>query len=374
MKKNWQTKKLGEVCDIKTGKKDVNQGNPDGKYPFFTCAKEHTYSDGYSFDTEAILVAGNGDVGNVSYYNGKFEAYQRTYILSGFRGIYPQFLYRFLDGFLKDTVSKQKLGNTMPYIKMGMLTEFEIPLPPLHEQHHIVKILDEVFEKTAKVKENAEKNLQNSKDLFESYLQSVFANKSKDWEHNKLGDICEMINRGISPKYTQSNGLCVLNQKCIRDHKINYEPSRFHDFRNKKVIPEKFIQLGDVLVNSTGTGTLGRVAQVRILPHETIVDSHITIVRPIKGVFYNEFFGFAMIYIEKEIMEKGEGCGGQTELARNTLKNHFTISYPKSLSEQKSIVAKLDALSAETKKLETIYKQKLADLEELKKSVLETCL
>ena len=75
MKKGWERKKLGELCRIKTGKKDVNQGNPDGKFPFFTCAAEHTFSDSYSFDTEALLIAGNGDVGKVSYYNGKFEAY-----------------------------------------------------------------------------------------------------------------------------------------------------------------------------------------------------------------------------------------------------------------------------------------------------------
>ena len=79
MKKDWQTRNLGDLCRIRTGKKDVNEGNPDGKFPFFTCAAEHTFSDNYSFDTEALLIAGNGDVGKVSYYNGKFEAYQRIY-------------------------------------------------------------------------------------------------------------------------------------------------------------------------------------------------------------------------------------------------------------------------------------------------------
>src|SRR5680860_311627 len=115
MKTNQQTKKLGEICDIKTGKKDVNEGNPKGLYPFFTCARENTYSDNFSYDTEALLIAGNGDVGHVSYYNGKFEAYQRTYILSNFREINTRFLHLYLDGFLKNVVSKQKLGNTMPY-------------------------------------------------------------------------------------------------------------------------------------------------------------------------------------------------------------------------------------------------------------------
>ena len=189
----WQTKKLGELCDIKTGKKDVNQGNPSGEYPFFTCAREHTFSDEYSFDTEALLVAGNGDVGHVSYYKGKFEAYQRTYVLSGFKKVSPWFLYLFLSGFLKDVVSKQKLGNTMPYIKMGMLTEFEVPLPRVAEQEQIIKKLDEIFEKVTAAKENAEKNLQNSKELFASYLQSIFANPGKDWEDKKLGEVCGFV-------------------------------------------------------------------------------------------------------------------------------------------------------------------------------------
>ena len=234
-----------------------------------------------------------------------------------------------------------------------------------------MKILDEVFKKTGKAKENAERNLKNAKDLFESYLQNVFVNTGKDWEEKKLDEICEMINRGVSPKYTESNGLCVLNQKCIRDHKVNFDLARLHDVKNKKVSSEKYIKIGDVLINSTGTGTLGRVAQVRELNIEATVDSHVTIVRSIKNLFYNKFFGYGLIFIEKEITKRGDGCGGQTELARNTLKNDFRICYPKSLSEQKSIVAKLDALSAETKKLESIYKQKLSDLEELKKSVLK---
>ena len=87
MKEGWEIKKLGEVCEIRTGKVDVNSGNPQGDYPFFTCAREHTFSDVYAFDCEAILVAGNGEVGLSHYYNGKFQAYQRTYVLSSFASV-----------------------------------------------------------------------------------------------------------------------------------------------------------------------------------------------------------------------------------------------------------------------------------------------
>ena len=101
------------------------------------------------------------------------------------------------------------------------------------------------------------------------------------WVTEKLGEVCSFLNRGISPKYLDEGGVCVLNQKCIRDHSVNFELSRRHSIAAKAVAKERFVQLGDVLVNSTGTGTLGRVAQLRTEPSEpTTVDSHITIVRP----------------------------------------------------------------------------------------------
>ena len=88
----WEVKRLGSLCNITTGDKDVNEGNPDGQFPFFTCSRSVTYSDSYSFDTEAILIAGNGDVGAVQCYSGKFEAHQRTCVLTDWVGIEGRFL------------------------------------------------------------------------------------------------------------------------------------------------------------------------------------------------------------------------------------------------------------------------------------------
>ena len=163
------------------------------------------------------------------------------------------------------------------------------------------------------------------------------------WKTKTLGEVCSFLNRGISPRYIERGGICVLNQKCIRDHRVSYEPSRRHDVRAKKVGSERLIQAGDVLVNSTGTGTLGRVAQLREVPPEpTTVDSHVTIVRPTPGKFYPDFFGYLLVVIEDAIKEAGEGCGGQTELARSVLAVKFPVHYPESLSEQQRIVGLLD--------------------------------
>jgi type I restriction enzyme, S subunit len=163
------------------------------------------------------------------------------------------------------------------------------------------------------------------------------------WKKEPLGTVCQLVNRGISPVYLGDAGVAVLNQKCIRDHSINVGLGRRHDIVAKKVPADRFIRAGDVLVNSTGDGTLGRVAQLRDIPLEpTTVDSHVTIVRPIQGVFYPDFFGYALIAIEDQIRQGGEGCGGQTELSRTKLANDYLISYPTDINEQRKIVAILD--------------------------------
>jgi len=137
---DWEEKQLGEICKIRTGKKDVNQGNPDGKYPFFTCAKKHTYSDEYSFDCEAILIAGNGEVGHSLRYSGKFEAYQRTYVLSDFMIRYD-YVWTVINTLFEDYVTNQTQMGAMPYIKLGTLQTFVVPTPVEAEQQKIADFL-----------------------------------------------------------------------------------------------------------------------------------------------------------------------------------------------------------------------------------------
>jgi len=190
----------------------------------------------------------------------------------------------------------------------------------------------------------------------------------------KLGDVCDFINRGISPKYIEKNGLIVINQKCIRDHKINFDLARFHDCKSKKVSEEKLIQIGDGLVNSTGTGTLGRVALVKELPVQATVDSHVTILRPIRGIFDENFFGYCLVSIEKEIEKLGDGCGGQIELSRNTLKNDVKISYPENKDDQLRIVKILDSAFESINKARAAAERNLNNVDSLFNSYLASIL
>jgi type I restriction enzyme S subunit len=142
----WEIKKLGELCEICTGKKDANESNVNGLYPFFTCAENHIFSDTYSFDTEAILVAGNANVGQAKYYRGKFEAYQRTYVLTHFnRCINVLYLYSILDSNLRPSLLTQVQTSAMSYIKLPMLQEYRLPIPPnLKEQQKIADCLSSI--------------------------------------------------------------------------------------------------------------------------------------------------------------------------------------------------------------------------------------
>lgn len=187
----WRTVKLGDVCAIKTGKKDVNEGNSVGKFPFFTCAKEHTYSDVYSFDCEAILIAGNGAVGQTTYFKGKFEAYQRTYVLTDFQLIHPKLLLFILQGTLMQHLSSKVLGNTIPYIKKGMLENFEIPLPPLAEQQRIVEKLDKSFAEIDKAIDLVNKSVEQSEKFADEVVRSNFLNNGKT-RKKIFSDVCTL--------------------------------------------------------------------------------------------------------------------------------------------------------------------------------------
>lgn len=137
------------------------------------------------------------------------------------------------------------------------------------------------------------------------------------WENTTIGSISSLVTRGIAPKYDEESDQIVLNQKCIRDHIIDISLARRHF---PKTVNEKWISKGDLLINSTGTGTLGRVAQVWFDANNMTVDSHVTIVRP-KDPMLQSYIGFWGLSHESEIEAQHTGSTGQTELPRERVKS-----------------------------------------------------
>ena len=153
--------KLGELTKIRTGKLDANSASENGIYPFFSCSKEPLRISTYSYDCECVLVAGNGDL-NVKYYNGKFDAYQRTYIIesNGDGRLHLPYLYLFMTRYIQE-LRKLSIGGVIKYIKLDNLTDAEISLPSVKEQK-------DVCEKLKKVK-----NIIDKKETQISYLDSL---------------------------------------------------------------------------------------------------------------------------------------------------------------------------------------------------------
>jgi len=140
---DWEQRKLGELAFITTGKLDANAAKKDGEYNFFTCGKEILKTNSYAFDGEAILINGNGDLGYTRKYVGKFNAYQRTYVLQGFVMDY-EYIEHAIHKFLPDKIKNESIGGAMPYIKIDSLMNLELPIPVVQEAVAVTRFLNEL--------------------------------------------------------------------------------------------------------------------------------------------------------------------------------------------------------------------------------------
>lgn len=232
MKKNWTYKKLGELVNIRTGKLDANAADENGKYPFFTCSREPLRINTYSYDCECILVAGNGEL-NVKYYNGKFDAYQRTYIIEkkpevSFISTY--YIYQFFRSYIEE-LRKRSIGGIIKYIKLGDLTGAQIPLPPLSEQQSIVRELDLLNDLIAKKRAQVAEYDQLQQSLFYTMFGDPVTNE-KGWEVKKLGEVAEFYNGKAHEQFIDEQGSYILiNSKFIASDASLYKKT------NRQICP-----------------------------------------------------------------------------------------------------------------------------------------
>ena len=169
---------------------------------------------------------------------------------------------------------------------------------------------------------------------------------TSEWKTSPLRDLVGFISKGIAPSYADEESETtdrVLNQKCNRNFRITYSESRLHDLARKKVPAERFVRIDDILINSTGAGTAGRIAQICNLPCDTIVDGHMIIIRANDKVS-QKYLGYAMKAHQWEVLQLDEGSTGQTELNRERLLDEIMISYPTSFSLQEMVVKTLEGI------------------------------
>jgi type I restriction enzyme S subunit len=167
-----------------------------------------------------------------------------------------------------------------------------------------------------------------------------------EWKTKTLGEVTSYIAKGIPPKYVEKetdDTIVVLNQKCNRNFRISYSESRLHDNSAKRVPDVKMLKRGDVLINSTGTGTAGRVAQILDIEVPTTIDGHMIVMRPTDEID-PLYYGYSVKAYQSVIESYAEGSTGQTEINKTRLQNETLIAYPVDKREQSKIARILEAL------------------------------
>ncbi len=210
----------------------------------------------------------------------------------------------------------------VPHINLGILKSLEIPFPPLPTQQAIAEVAQAYDDLIATNQRRIQLLEESARLLYREWFvhlrfpghESVPVRDGvpEGWKKTTIADQSSFLNRGIAPKYDDAAKGWVINQKCIRDGRLSMGPARH---QSKDVKPERLVQVGDVLINSTGAGTLGRAALVRAALDDCTVDTHVTIARPVDTESF-AFFGLSLLNLEPKFSDMGKGATNQLELSR----------------------------------------------------------
>lgn len=362
--------KLGEYVNIKTGKLDANVSSENGKYPFFTCSVVPLKIDTYSYDCECVLVAGNGDL-NVKYYNGKFDAYQRTYIIESKNKemLSVPYLYCFLDKYV-ETLRKQAIGGVIKYIKLGNLTDAKINIPTIEEQKSVVSILDKVNTIIDDRKEQLEKLDELVKARFVELFGDPVSN-SFGWKTDYLKNVTSKIGSGATPKggkeSYQAEGITLIRSMNVHDGRFEYKDLAHITNEQAKQLDNVTVEENDVFINITGAS----VARSCIVPKYILparVNQHVAIIRCITSML-NPVFANNMFLnhsFKGQLLDIGE-TGGATRQAitKQQLETLGVILPPIELQKQFAAFVK------QTDKSKLEVQKSLEKLELLKKALMQ---
>lgn len=356
---------IGELTSIKTGKLDANASVANGRYPFFTCSKETLTIDSYSYDCECVLVAGNGDL-NVKYYNGKFDAYQRTYIIEDASDgkLYMKYLYWFMSSYINE-LRKQAIGGVIKYIKLGNLTGAKIQLPSIKKQMEIVNIITKVNNVLC----YRESQLQKLDELIQARFVEMFGDPiSNSLESNMLPmtDVCEIIDGDRGKNYpTQEEfnekGYCLfLNAKNVTNVGFDFDKCMFITKQKDEILRKGKLCRGDVVL--TTRGTIGNMAYyTEKIPFEHIrINSGMVILRMkheiINEVFFIEQFKMQIANIKSKIASGS----AQPQLPISTMNRiHILIPDINSQNQFADFVNQVNKSKLVIKNLLQIYKHQI---------------
>ncbi|WP_017653502.1 restriction endonuclease subunit S [Fortiea contorta] len=397
----WEIKTIGEVCKTGAGgtplksKKEYYEG---GHIPWLLSGevaqgeifKSENFitpvglenSSAKIFPVNTVLVAMYGaTAGQVGILRFEAATNQAVCGILPNERFVPEFIYYVLLSKRAELISKA-VGNAQPNISQIKIKNTKIPIPTLSEQKRIVAILDEAFEGIDRAIANTEKNLANSRELFESYLNAIFTQKGDEWITTTVGKLVDQRildkpldgNHGeIHPKKSDfvKFGVPFIMASDLVDGIVDQVNCNFITLEQANSLRKGFAKDGDVLLSHKGT--IGRAAVLKTTHSSVVLTPQVTYYRVIdKSVIYNRYlyYFFHSPYFQNEIKTIA-GAGSTRAYIGITSQLQLKISYPK-IDDQKRYADSFDALISETQRLETIYRQKIAALKELKQSILQT--
>ena len=376
----WELRKGKNLYDITTGKLDANAETQKGEYPFFTCSMRPKRISTYSFDCEALLVAGNGLVGFTQYYSGKFDAYQRTYVLSNFRDCDPIFLKHYVSNNLSIEVEPKSIGSVISFIKLGDLQNFNVSLPPIDEQKRIAifldtqcALIDSVIEKTraaieeykmlkqAVITQAVTKGIRPNREMRDSGIEWI-GETPEEWNILKIKylftikkdiageegyQVLSITQRGIKPKDLSKNeGQLAANYS-------NYQIVSIGDF----AMNHMDLLTGWVDVSNYYGVTSPDYRVFRLLDIE-------------KNSSRYYLYLMQLCYFNRVFYGLGQGVSGmgRWRLQADKFLNMYIVNPP--IDEQSEIVAYLDEKTAAIDSLIQKKEQLISELEAYKKSLI----
>jgi len=368
MRKGWEIKKLGDVCELYQPKTiSSKEMVSEGKYPVFGANGIIGKYDKYNHEEPQLLITCRGATcGSVNISEPKSWINGNAMVVKPIgNSLNLKFVeYIFRGGI---DISKAITGAAQPQITRQTLSPILISYPQsLSEQQRIVSILDTCFTAIDQAKSIAEQNLKNAKELFESYLNGVFDNKGDDWEEKLLKDVCELKSGTTIPIQLEKVEGDVLYVKVgdmtLPENEVEINTSsRF--VRSEEIKLNQIIPKGAIIFPKRG----GAIAtnKKRKIVKPTIVDLNTMAIIPSAKIETDYFYHWFQMFDLNSISN-----GANIPQINNYSFDEVYITFPKSLKEQHTIVKKIDSLKEETQKLKKQYQKKIEDIDELKKSIL----
>lgn len=379
MTAGWQSRKLRDVCELINGRAySKPELLAEGKYRVLRVGNFFTNNHWYYSDLELedkkycdqgdLLYAWSASFGPRIWTGEKVIYHYHIWkVIPDSSVIDQRYLFHFFNWDTESIKEDQGAGTTMLHVSKGSMEDRDIQIPPLPEQKRIVTILDEAFDGIATARANAEQNLQNARALFESHLQSVFTQRGDGWKDKTLEQISTTFGRGKS-RHRPRNEPKLYGGK--------YPFIQTGDIRNAghfiTEYSQTYSELGLAQSKLWPKGTIcitiaANIAETGILGFDACFPDSVIGVVPNPNEAEVGFVEYLLQSFKVRIQALGQGSA-QANINMGTFENE-RFPFP-AVAEQRNIVAKLDDLSEETQRLETIYQRKLAALDDLKKSLL----